>query len=47
VIRHYCHYVGDGYGDVAIAGLGLPPSALLDGASPSAETPFFDVVYMK
>ncbi len=34
------HYVGDGHGDVAVAGLGLPPSALTDGASPSAKTLF-------
>ena len=34
------HYVGDGAGDVAIAGLGLPPSALTDGTAPSAEILF-------
>jgi len=34
------HYVGDGDGDVEVAGLGLPPSALTDGSIPSAETLF-------
>jgi hypothetical protein len=34
------HYVGDGDGDISVAGLGLPPSALTDGSIPSAETLF-------
>jgi hypothetical protein len=34
------NYVGDGAGDVEIAGLGLPPSALTDGSTPSAEILF-------
>jgi hypothetical protein len=35
-----CHYVGDGDGDISVAGLGLPPSALTDGSIPSAEILF-------
>jgi hypothetical protein len=34
------HYVGDGDGDISVAGLGLTPSALMDGSIPSAETLF-------
>ncbi len=34
------HYVGDGHGDVALAGLGIPPSALTDGTAPGAEALF-------
>jgi hypothetical protein len=34
------HYVGDGDGDISVAGLGLPPSALTDGSIPSVETLF-------
>jgi hypothetical protein len=34
------HYVGDGAGSVALAGFGLPPSALTDGTAPIAEILF-------
>jgi hypothetical protein len=34
------HYVGDGDGDISVAGLGLPPSALTDGSIPSVQTLF-------
>jgi hypothetical protein len=34
------YYVGDGVGDVATAGLGLPPMALTDGSLPGAEILF-------
>jgi hypothetical protein len=34
------YYVGDGVGDVAKAGLGLPPMALTDGSLPGAEILF-------
>jgi hypothetical protein len=34
------HYVGDGNSDVVVAGLGIPPSALMDGSAPSTETLF-------
>jgi hypothetical protein len=37
-IQH--HYVGDGDGDISVARLGLPPSALMDGSIPSVETLF-------
>ncbi|MFN9980163.1 MAG: hypothetical protein ACK53Y_09630, partial [bacterium] len=33
-------YVGDGDGNVEVAGLGIPPEALADGFSPGAETLF-------
>jgi hypothetical protein len=33
-------YVGDGDGNVEVAGLGIPPAALTDGVSPGAETLF-------
>jgi hypothetical protein len=33
-------YVGDGDGNVEVAGLGIPPVALTDGVSPGAETLF-------
>jgi hypothetical protein len=34
------HYVGDGAGNMGLAGFGLPPSALTDGTAPSAEILF-------
>ncbi len=33
-------YVGDGKGDIHLAGLGIPPIALTDGSSPSSEILF-------
>ncbi len=38
--NHQCHYVGDGDGDVSLAGLGIPPISLTDGALPGAEMLF-------
>jgi len=35
-----CNYVSDGFGDVELAGLGVPPIALTDGTSPGAELLF-------
>jgi len=34
------NYIGDGFGDAELAGLGIPPIALSDGTSPGAETLF-------
>jgi hypothetical protein len=34
------HYIGDGDGDISVAGLELPASALMDGSIPSAEILF-------
>jgi hypothetical protein len=34
------HYVGDGEGNIAVAGFCLPPAALTDGTKPGSETLF-------
>jgi hypothetical protein len=42
-----CHYVADGDGTIAVAGLGLPPKALTDGSVPSAEALFKRSLHVK
>ena len=37
-VQHHC--IGDGEGNVALAGFYLPPAALTDGTKPGAETLF-------